>query len=72
MSCTEQNNNLIIIKAIIAMGQSLGITIVAEGVETAEQLEIIKEYGANLAQGYYFSKPVGAEKFVELLKKKTY
>jgi len=69
MSCTEQPNNLIVIKAIIAMGQSLGIKIVAEGVETAQQLEIVREYGADEAQGYYFSRPVPPGDFIELLDK---
>lgn len=69
MSCTEQPNNLIVIKAIIAMGHSLGIKIVAEGVETAEQLQIVREYGADEAQGYYFSRPVPPGEFVELLQK---
>lgn len=69
MSCTEQPTNLIIIKAIIAMGHSLGIKIVAEGVETLEQLDIIRDYGADEAQGFYFSKPVPAKEFVVLLKK---
>jgi diguanylate cyclase (GGDEF)-like protein len=70
MNCIEQPKNLIIIKAIIAMGHSLGIKIVAEGVETLEQLKIISEYGADEAQGYYFSRPVPPEEFIEILKKK--
>lgn len=70
MSCNDQPNNLIIIKAIIAMGHSLGIKIVAEGVETPEQLDIITQYGVDEAQGYYFSKPVPAEEFVKMLKKR--
>lgn len=70
MSCTEQPKNLIIIRAIIAMGHSLGIKIVAEGVETVEQLDIISKYGVDEAQGYFFSRPVPPEEFVELLKKK--
>jgi diguanylate cyclase (GGDEF)-like protein/PAS domain S-box-containing protein len=71
MNCIEQPKNLIIIKAIIAMGHSLGIKIVAEGVETSEQLAIIGEYGADEAQGYYFSRPVPPEELVDILKKKV-
>ncbi len=70
MNCIEQPKNLIIIKAIIAMGHSLGIKIVAEGVETIEQLEIISEYGVDEAQGYYFSRPVPSEEFVDVLKRR--
>ncbi len=69
-SCIEQPSNLVVIKAIIAMGQSLGIKVVAEGVETVEQLDIVKQYGADEAQGYYFSRPVEPEKFVEMLRGK--
>ena len=43
--------------------------VVAEGVETVEQLEILKEYNCNTIQGYLFSKPVPAEEFATLLRK---
>lgn len=69
MGCTEQKNNLVIIKAIIAMGHSLGMKIVAEGIETKEQLELIKEFGADEGQGYYFSPPVSQREFAKLLTK---
>ena len=46
------------IRTIIAMGEDLGFTIVAEGVETLEQLLWLKSAGCSMAQGYYFSKPV--------------
>ncbi|SHO48844.1 putative bifunctional diguanylate cyclase/phosphodiesterase [Desulfopila aestuarii] len=72
MGCIEKPDNLVIIKTIIAMGQSLGIKVVAEGVETAEQLELIRQHGADMAQGYYFSKPVPPEEYIRLLDKKLY
>jgi diguanylate cyclase (GGDEF)-like protein len=71
MGCTEQKNNLIIIRAIIAMGHSLGMKIVAEGIETEEQLKLMTEYGVDEAQGYYFKPPVSPEDFVKLLEKGT-
>ncbi len=67
MGCTMVNNNRVIIKAIIAMGHSLGMKIVAEGIETEEQFELIKGYGADEGQGYYFSPPVPANEFAMLL-----
>jgi len=66
---TLHKNNRIIIKAIIAMGHSLGKKILAEGIETEEQFELLKEYGCDEAQGYYFNPPVPATEFTRLLKK---
>ncbi|HIP37882.1 MAG TPA: EAL domain-containing protein [Desulfocapsa sulfexigens] len=68
MECTELKNNLVIIKAIIAMGHSLGMKIVAEGIETREQLELLKGFNADEGQGYYFSPPVSQDKFAALLR----
>lgn len=67
MGCIDEPDNQVIIKTIIAMGQSLGIQIVAEGVETEEQLELVRSHGADMAQGYYFAPPLPPEKFVEKL-----
>ncbi len=65
--CVNKPNNIIIIKAIIALGHSLGMKIVAEGVEVDEEFVTIREFGADEAQGYYFSRPVPAGEFVKLL-----
>lgn len=67
MGCTMQETNLIIIKAIIAMGESLGMKIVAEGIETEEQYDIMKSYGAHEGQGFFFAPPVSHEEFEKLL-----
>jgi diguanylate cyclase (GGDEF)-like protein/PAS domain S-box-containing protein len=56
-----------IVTAIVAMAHSLGLQVVAEGVETAEQLAFLKSLGCDRAQGYYFGKPVPAEDFTRLL-----
>jgi EAL domain-containing protein (putative c-di-GMP-specific phosphodiesterase class I) len=69
MGCTMHQNNRVIIKTIIAMGHSLGMKIVAEGIETEEQYELIKEYGADEAQGYFFSPPVPQDEFFKMLVK---
>ena len=67
MGCTSQSKNLVIIKAIIAMGHSLGKKIVAEGIETEEQYHLLKKMGCDEAQGYFFSYPVPPQEFARLL-----
>ncbi len=58
-----------LICAAIAMAHGLGLEVVAEGVETEEQLKILADYGCDVAQGYLFSKPVTAEEISALLRK---
>jgi len=57
-----------ITEAIIAMGKTLSLTVVAEGVETEEQMNFLKEHSCDEMQGYYFSKPVAPEQFADLLR----
>jgi len=54
------SNNTPIITSIFILAQSLGLSTVAEGVETEEQLDFVRMLGCNEVQGYYFSKPVPA------------
>lgn len=58
-----------ITEAIIAMGKTLSLTVVAEGVETIEQEAFLREHACDEMQGYYFSRPIAAEAFAELLRK---
>jgi diguanylate cyclase (GGDEF)-like protein/PAS domain S-box-containing protein len=57
------NNEHTLVGAIIAMGRSLGLQIVAEGVELPSHLTALGELGCDYAQGFYFSRPVPAEEF---------
>ena len=57
-----------ITSAIIAMGKTLSLTVVAEGVETLEQQNFLQEQSCDEMQGYYFSKPVAADDFATLLR----
>jgi EAL domain-containing protein (putative c-di-GMP-specific phosphodiesterase class I) len=58
-----------IVGAIIAMAHSLHLRVLAEGVETAEQIAFLSARGCRAAQGYYYSPPVAAERLTELLDK---
>ena len=60
-------DDLALTTAIISMAHSLGITVVAEGVEKEGQYAILRERGCDLAQGYWIGHPVRYEEFVELL-----
>lgn len=61
----EKKRSEVIIEAVIDMAHKLGFRVIAEGVETKEQCDILKRLGCQLAQGYYFSKPISSEDFEE-------
>jgi diguanylate cyclase (GGDEF)-like protein len=65
---TRNPSDAALVRTIIAMGHNLGLKVIAEGVETEEQLVFLREHGCNEVQGYYFSRPVPAEAFTELLR----
>lgn len=52
-----------IVRSIISLGKGCGLTVVAEGVETDDQLNLLLEVGCDVIQGYYFSRPLWAEQF---------
>jgi diguanylate cyclase (GGDEF)-like protein/PAS domain S-box-containing protein len=56
-----------IVQTIIQMGHNLGMTVVAEGVETQAQAQILREFGCDLAQGFLFARPLPFEDFARLL-----
>lgn len=58
-----------IIKMIINLSKTMNAITVAEGVETAEQCEFLKENGCDIIQGYYMSKPLNIEDFEKLIEK---
>ena len=62
-------NDLAMVTAIIAMATSLNMKVVAEGVETREQLEALKKCGCSIIQGYYFSRPINSKEITALLYK---
>ncbi|MDH4656655.1 MULTISPECIES: PAS domain S-box protein [unclassified Pseudomonas] len=64
---TQDPNDAEIIRAIVAMARSLGLEIIAEGVERDEQLAFLEQQGCHLYQGYLYSKPVPLSEFRALL-----
>ena len=55
------------IKAIIALGKTLGMTIVAEGVETSDQQQLLTQLGCNTLQGYLLARPAAPDKLLETI-----
>jgi len=63
----ERQERKVLVDTIVAMAGGLGLKVIAEGVETPEQLARLKEIGCDLAQGYLFSRPVPAARIFSLL-----
>jgi EAL domain-containing protein (putative c-di-GMP-specific phosphodiesterase class I) len=63
----ENGINAEIVRTIVALAHNLGLKVVAEGVETAEDVERLSALGCEYGQGYYFAKPLSAEAATQLL-----
>lgn len=57
----QEHMDSAIVQAVLSMADALGVGVVAEGVETAAQAARLRELGCDLAQGYYFGRPLSAE-----------
>lgn len=69
---TRSNGDKNIAITILLMAHNLGLRVIAEGVETKEQLEILRKYNCDEAQGYYFSKPLSANDLALFLEKQIF
>lgn len=69
MDITDDSRNNAIIETIIQLGHNLKLKVIAEGVETAEQLATLDKLGCDEIQGYYFSRPLSPQDFVAFAKK---
>ena len=65
---SKVDSSKMIVKSVVTLGRALGMDIVAEGIETEFEAQTMTEFGCTELQGYYFSKPIPADEFVELLK----
>lgn len=63
------DDNRSIVKKAIELGKMMNVSVIAEGVENEEQLSFLKKHHCDMVQGYYFSKPVNAAEFEQLLEK---
>jgi diguanylate cyclase (GGDEF)-like protein/PAS domain S-box-containing protein len=67
---SDTDSGYSIVKAIVSMSKSMGLTTIAEGVETQDQLEILKALGCDEVQGFYFSRPMSRDSIDALLRGK--
>ncbi|MBD5115274.1 MAG: EAL domain-containing protein [Ruminococcaceae bacterium] len=67
MMTSDKGRN--ILEHVLQMASNLDITVLAEGVETKEQIELLRSIGCDQVQGYYYAKPMPEDEFFELLKK---
>lgn len=65
---TADDSDAALVQGMITMSKNIGLRVLSEGVETIEQHNLLKEFGCDVAQGYYYSKPLPAKDLVTYLK----
>jgi EAL domain-containing protein (putative c-di-GMP-specific phosphodiesterase class I) len=61
----KREQNLIVVESVIKMIKKLGMTVVAEGIETEAEVDLLRSLGCDIIQGYYFGKPMTVFEFEE-------
>ncbi len=67
MNLENESDSRAIVQAIIMLSKSLNLEVVAEGIETSDQLQLLREFGCELGQGYFFAKPLDVAAVEELI-----
>ncbi len=67
----DDNDDVAITRAVIAMAHSLGLKVIAEGVETQEQFDFLRDHNCDEMQGYFFSPPIDAAALMRLISKRV-
>ena len=65
---STSKNDQMLVKSVINLARDLNLTIIAEGIETNDQLDYLNGYGCRIGQGFYFAKPQNATDMSEILK----
>lgn len=66
------DKSLVMLKGVVNLAKNLGLTVIAEGVETPRQLNMIEEMNCDIVQGFIFDKPLTEDEFVSRIKRKLY
>ncbi|MGH1463176.1 MAG: putative bifunctional diguanylate cyclase/phosphodiesterase [Neptuniibacter sp.] len=66
----EDKHDEAIVKSVISLGENLGLSVVAEGIENQSQLAFLRAEKCTIGQGYYFERPIIAEDFIQLVREK--
>ena len=64
----EDEGSMMLTKSIVLLGKNMGMTIIAEGAETKEEVAALKEMQCEMVQGYYFAKPMAEDDVIEIYK----
>ena len=67
----EDENDRVIARTVIAMAKSLGLKVVAEGIETAVHAELLRDFGCDIGQGYFYSRPLSMENFCQFMREQA-
>ena len=67
MSRSEKSNQ--IVKSLVNLSHDLGMDVVAEGIETENEAELMRQYKTEYGQGFYFSRPINETEFVKLMRR---